>query len=195
MKPLYYLFIIAFILMISCNSKPEEKVATPAIKTEKPAMLPIELSGTTYFFGPHFNEKNCEALGECDCCTLNFLFIDNENFVMVCPCESDESLMRGTYKILDNKVVLNYDTLQVDRDYSWEADADTTQTLKPEYVITNKKYNVSTLTLEPSYCNGKLYFKIKADGEITYGTIDTQYSLNERVQQLKDEGVWDEIQQ
>jgi hypothetical protein len=28
-----------------------------------------------------------------------------------------------------------------------------------------------------------------------YGTVDAQYSLNERIQQLKDEGVWDEIQQ
>jgi len=192
MKPLYYLFFTAFILMMSCNSRPEEKVSAPAVK---PAMPPIKLSETSYFFGREFIKETCEAESACDCCSMLILFIDDENFITIYPCESEETLLRGTYKVTHGKVILSYDTLQVDRDYNFEIEGDTLQSDKPEYIVTLKKAKITNEILQTSYCNGKLYFKAKDDDGVMYGTVDTHYSLKERIQQLKDEGVWDEIQQ
>lgn len=186
------LFLIATALY-SCNSKPEEKVATPVVKTAKPILPPINISGTSYFFAPSFNEKECEAVGECDCCTSIVLFIDSENFITICPCESEESILRGTYKIKDNKVVLLYDTLKIDRDYNFDYDTDTIKTAQPEYTINIVKADAATEVLLPKYCKGKLYFETGTSNEKSYGTIDAKYSLKERIQMLKDEGVWDKI--
>ena len=181
--------------MISCNSRPEEKVTTPVVTIKEAVVPKISLSGTVYLFGAEFNAKECETVVECDCCSMRILFTDDENFVTVLPCESDQSLLRGTYKINKDKVVLSYDTLEVDSSYNWEAEADTTKSAKPEYIITLKKSDLNLQILEPLYCKDTLYFKLKGDDTLMYGSIDTQYSFNERIQQLKDEGVWDEIQQ
>lgn len=192
MKSVSFIFLI--VLLFSCNSKSEEKISiSPKKETSKPKSF--NLSGTNYFFGPEFDSKTCEPVAECDCCSWNILFLDAENFITICPCESDESILRGTYKIVNNQVVLSYDTLQVDRDYNWEYDEDTIHTLKPEYNITISKANADSQILKPLYCNGKLYFEMKADEELTYGTPDNRFTLNQQIKMLKDEGVWDEINQ
>jgi len=100
----------------------------------------------------------------------------------------------GTYSTIKGKVVLSYDTLQVDRDYNWEADVDTTQTSKPEFSITLNKAKASIETLTPQYCNGKLYFEAGTNEEKSFGTIDSRYSLKEYIKMLKEEGVWEQIQ-
>jgi len=193
MRPHRLLLYALFFVLLSCNSKPEEEAVGPAVKI-KPVPA-INVSGTSWFFGRDFIKETCEAESACDCCSMLLLFIDDENFITIYPCESEETLLRGTYKITNGKVVLSYDTLQVDRDYNFELEGDTIKNDKPEYVVTLKKAEVTSEILESSLCRGKLYFKVKDDDGIMYGTIDTQYSLKERIQQLKDEGVWDEIQQ
>jgi hypothetical protein len=178
-------------VLFSCNSKPEE--ATSSSSPEKNITPKIALSGTNYFFGPKFNAQDCEPVAECDCCSWNILFIDATKFVTVCPCESEESVLRGTYKILDDKVVLTYDKLQIDREYNYEAEADTTGTAKSEYNIIVTKSHVLTEVLTPMYCKGKLYFTVEADKELSFGSIDNRYSLKERIQMLKDDGIWDKV--
>ena len=195
MRFLKFLLFTTFIALFSCNSKPEDKVLAPAAKVKHTPTPNINLSGTAYFFGREFIKETCEAESACDCCSMLLLFIDEENFITIYPCESEETLLRGTYKIIDGNVALSYDTLQVDRDYNFELEGDTLKSDKPEYIVSLKKAEVTSEILESSYCKGKMYFKAKDDDGIMYGTIDSQYSLKERIQQLKDEGVWDEIQQ
>jgi hypothetical protein len=187
MKPYRLLLYALFYVLLSCTSKPEDKVVDATVKSEAIVTEALNVSGTAYFFGREFNKETCEAESSCDCCSMLLLFIDGENFVTIYPCESEETLLRGTYKVTNGKVVLSYDTLQVDRDYNFELEADTLKSDKPEYLITLKKAEVTSEILESSSCHGKLYLEVKA--------VDAQYSLNERIQQLKDEGVWDEIQQ
>ena len=192
MKPFYLLLVIASVILYSCNSKTEGKTTAPV---EKPVQQAISLSGMAYLFAPAFDAKECEAVGNCDCCTSVVLFIDSKNFITICPCESEESVLRGTYSIIKGKVVLSYDTLRVDRDYNWEADVDTTQTSKPEFSITLNKAKASIETLTPKYCNGKLYFEAGTNEEKSFGTIDSRYSLKEYIKMLKEEGIWEQIQQ
>jgi hypothetical protein len=195
MKPYRLLLYALFFILLSCTSKSEDKVVTPAVNSKTIVKPVINVSGTSYFFGRKFSKETCEAESSCDCCSMLLLFIDGENFVTIYPCESEETLLRGTYKVTNGKVVLSYDTLQVDKDYNFELEGDTIKNDKPEYVVTLKKAEVTSEILESSYCHRKLYLKAKDDDGIMYGTVDAQYSLNERIQQLKDEGVWDEIQQ
>jgi hypothetical protein len=195
MKPYRLLLYAFFFILLSCTSKPEDKVVTPAVNSKTIVKPVINVSGTSYFFGREFSKETCEAESSCDCCSMLLLFIDGENFITIYPCESEETLLRGTYKVTNGKVVLSYDTLQVDKDYNFELEGDTIKNDKPEYVVTLKKAEVTSEILESFSCHGKLYLKAKDDDGIMYGTVDAQYSLNERIQQLKDEGVWDEIQQ
>lgn len=195
MKPYRLLLYALFFVLLSCTSKPEYKVVDTTVKSKPIVTEAINVSGAAYFFGREFSKETCEADSSCDCCSMLLLFVDGENFVTIYPCESEETLLRGTYKVTNGKVVLSYDTLQVDRDYNFELEGDTIKNDKPEYVVTLKKAEVTSEILESSSCHGKLYFKAKDADGIMYGTVDSQYSLNERIQQLKDEGVWDEIQQ
>lgn len=192
MKSVSYLFLV--VLLSSCNSKPEDKISSsPNKETSKPKSF--NLSGTNYFFGPKFDSKTCEPVAECDCCSWNILFLDAENFITICPCESEESFLRGTYKIVNNQVILSYDTLQVDREYNMEHDEDTIQSTKPEYSITLAKANVTTEILKPLYCNNKLYFTVEAGKELSYGAPEKRFTLKQQIKMLKDEGVWDQINQ
>ena len=195
MKPHYLLSFALYLILLSCTSKPEEKVAGTGNMAKANQIVPLSVSGTSYFFGREFIKETCEAESACDCCSMLLLFIDDENFATIYPCESEETLLRGTYKITDGNVALSYDTLQVDRDYNFEPEGDTLKSDKPEYIVSLKKSEVRSEILESSYCKGKLYFEVKDDDGIMYGTVDAVYSLKERIQQLKDEGVWDEIQQ
>jgi hypothetical protein len=192
MKSVSYLFLI--VILISCNSKPEDKVPIPS-KNKITVPKSFSLTGTNYFFGPKFDSKTCEPVAECDCCSWTILFLDAENFITICPCESEESFLRGTYKIVNNQVILSYDTLQVDREYNLEYDEDTIHNTKPEYSITLAKANITTEILKPMYCDNKLYFTVEADGELSYGAPEKRFTLKEQVKTLKDEGVWDHIDQ
>lgn len=179
------------LVLCACNSKQEEK---PVISTETAKESEITLAGSNYFFAPQFDAEKCEGIAECDCCSSNVLFLDNTRFITICPCESDESVYKGTYKVLNDKVVLNYDTLEVQSVYDWEADIDTTGTVKPSYDIVVSSRDAVTETLDIKKCGGKLYFTTAIDAETFYGTIDKRYSLNQHIQILKKEGLWDKIQ-
>lgn len=183
--------LIVSLVLFSCNSKREEQPSAPAEIAAKPVFT---LSGSNYFFAPEFDAEICEGIAECDCCSWNILFIDDKNFITICPCESDESVYKGTYQIFKDKVILSYNTLAVDRTYNGEADVDTTGTVKPEYDIAVTERPVTTEVLKVMHCENKLYFTIEADKELSYGVIDKRYSLKQHIQILKDEGLWDKIQ-
>ena len=186
------LFIIfAFILILSgCNSKPEEKPSKPSEIIKKPV---LELTGADYFFAPQFDAEKCEGIAECDCCSWNVLFINDKNFITICPCESDESVFTGTYKILKDKVILDYDLREVDRNYNWEAETDTTGTVKPEYDIVVTSRQATTEVLNAKYCGGKLYFTTSVGNEVSYGVTDNRYSLQQHIQILREEGIWNKL--
>jgi len=183
----------AFALVLcSCNSKTEEK---PPVSIEKKVESTITLSGSSYFFAPLFDAEKCEGIAECDCCSSNILFLDDKHFIAMYPCESDESIFRGTYRVSKDKVILSYDTLQVDREYIWnkEVDADTTGTLKPQYTIDVTSRPATTQMLTIKHCADKLYVTTSEGEEISYGVVDTRYSLNQQIQMLKKEGLWEKI--
>lgn len=182
------------LLLASCkDKKSEEKPSIPTKKIMKPIIV---LKGANYFFAPEFDTEKCEGIADCDCCSSNILFLDDLHFVVVYPCESDESVSRGTYRILNGKVILSHDTLQVNQEYVWneEIDADTTGTLKPEYNIIIKSKPATTEVLNIKHCGDKLYFTTVVDKEIFYGTIDSRHSLEQQIKILKEEGLWDKIQ-
>jgi len=99
MRFLKFLLFTTFIALFSCNSKPEDKVLAPAAKVKHTPTPNINLSGTAYFFGREFIKETCEAESACDCCSMLLLFIDEENFITIYPCESEETY-GGLIKLL-----------------------------------------------------------------------------------------------
>lgn len=175
--------------LFACNTKTnnnkaeDSSTSTTTIKS---------LSGQVYFFAPELDTTTCEATGACDCCSSNILFLDNTNFITICYCEADEQIFRGTYQIDKDKVLLQYDTLEVDKEYNWEMETDTTGTVKTEYFIKIQKTEANKTILTTLTCKGQVCFKT-GDKEISFGSLDKKTSIDEHIQRLKDQGIWDKL--
>lgn len=176
-----------FIGLFACNTKNNNN------STKYTSITTIKsLIGQVYFFAPELDTTICEATGACDCCSSNVLFLDKTNFVTISYCESDQQIFRGTYRLENDKVYLNYDTLEVDREYNWEMETDTTGTVKTEYFIKTQKAEANKIILTALICKGQVCFKT-GDKEISYGSLDRKTSLDKHIQRLKDQGIWDKL--
>ena len=175
--------------LFACNTK------TNSNRTEDNSALTTtirSLAGQVYFFAPELDSASCEAIDACDCCASNVLFLDDTNFVTISYCESDEQIFRGTYKIDNYEVYLQYDSIEVDKEYNWEIQTDTTGTVKTEYFIKRQKIEANKITLTASSCKEQFFFKT-GDKEISYGSLDKKVNLDKLIQRLKDQGTWDRL--
>ncbi|MCX7729519.1 MAG: hypothetical protein N2203_08620, partial [Bacteroidia bacterium] len=119
-------------------------------------------------------------------------FLDNTNFITICYCVSDEQIFKGTYQIDKDKVLLQYDTVEVDIEYNWEMETDTTGTVKTEYFVKTQKTEANKITLTALTCKGQVCFKT-GDKEISYGSLDKKTAIDKHIQRLKDLGIWDKL--
>jgi hypothetical protein len=173
--------------LVACNTKTNDK------RTEDNSVSTIKsLAGQVYFFAPELDTTTCEATGGCDCCSSDILFLDNTSFITISYCESDEQIFRGTYQIDYYKVYLHYDTLEIDKEYNWEMETDTTGAVKTEYFIKTQKTESNEIILTALTCKGQIWFKT-GDKEISYGSLDKKTSLDKHIQRLKDQGIWDKL--
>ena len=177
------------ITFFACNSRTnsnkthDNSASTTTVKS---------LAGQVYFFAPEFDTTACEANGACDCCSSNTLFLDNTKFITICYCESNEQIFKGSYQIDNDKVHLQYDTLEVDKEYNWEIEAETAGTVKTEYFIKTQKTEANKITLTALTCKGQVCFKT-GDKEISYGSLDKKTAMDKHIERLKDQGIWNKL--
>ena len=69
------------------------------------------LTGMVFELGP--DKKDCKIYGECDCCTSDLYFLDDQKFALMDYCESDVILMTGDYKVLMGKLTLTFKQFSV----------------------------------------------------------------------------------
>ena len=69
------------------------------------------LTGIIFELGP--DKKDCKIYGECDCCTSDLYFLDDQKFALEDYCESESILMRGNYKVLAGKLILTFKQFSV----------------------------------------------------------------------------------
>lgn len=154
--------------------------------------LNLELSGQAYLFAPDLDTANCTVKGECDCCSSHILFVNDSNFIAIFYCVADEQIQKGTYNIKEDKIYLQYDTIEVNKNYNWDFETDTSGEAISEYIITMQKINPRQTTLNAFPCKNHIYFKIK-DIETAFGTLDKNETAATLIKKLKNEGVYEKL--
>ena len=187
---LKFLFFFFTVTLFSCNERTTDK-SIKTITKEKQSLL--NLSGQVYFYAPELNKNTCEAFGECDCCSGNFLFLNENEFLTIDVCESDDWYYKGKYKIVNDNVVLTYDSLMVEKNYNWEKETDTTGTVTTEYFIKTSKTDTKTSILKRIVCEKNICFKTD-DKRPNFATLDKKQKLSNLIKQLKNEGIWDKLE-
>lgn len=150
-----YLFLILILpILISCNeSKPSATV--PIITNTKPVQksttkifIPEDFKSKVFFIGPNLDSTKVEILAECDCCASNLVFLTKNRLLGIDYCESDTFYTTGNYKIIENQLVITYDSISATEEYNWENENDSTATMyfcKKE--ITKEKFRHQTFKL------------------------------------------------
>ena len=172
--------------LAACNSA--DKKAGPSDKQETAAEAVNNLSGHIYYFGPALDSTKCEVLAECDCCSDDFLFLNDKDFIRVGYCVAEKSVTKGTYSFGQDDVILQYDSLF----YLTEADDNneikTVSKGSSEYLIKSKKSKPFVDTLTRFNCEEKLFYK--SAGEKSFGTVSSKGSIDILIDELKKEGFW-----
>jgi hypothetical protein len=185
-----FIFFFYAVTLFSCNERTTDK-PVKTITEVKHSML--NLSEQVYFYAPELNTNTCEAFGECDCCSGRFLFLNDNDFLTIDVCESDDWYYKGKYKIVNDNVVLTYDSLMVEKNYNWEKETDTTGTVTTEYFIKTSKTKTRTSVLTRIVYEKNICFKTD-DKRANFVTLDKKQKLSDLIKQLKDEGIWDKLE-
>jgi len=179
--------LVFFSLLFSC--KPFNDKEKPGNKSP----LNLELAGQAYLFAPDLDTTNCTVSGECDCCSSNILFVDDSNFIAIFYCVADEQIQKGTYNIKDDKVYLQYDSIEVNKNYNWDFETDTTGKVSTQYFIKKQKINPHQTTLTAYTCENQIYFKVN-DIETAFGILDKKESAATLIKKLRNDGVYEKLE-
>lgn len=184
------LFSLLLSFSISCNQPKKVQILNTVLKEKKPTEN-FTLSNQLYLLAPEFNLKECESFGECDCCTSNYLFLDNENFICVDYCLEVDTYYSGKYKIENEKVQLKFNSTIIKKEYNWESETDTINNQPKYFYKTEKCKSFETLWAKFD-CKGQIYFK-NIDKETQYASIDKTQTAENFLIKLKEEGIWDKF--
>jgi hypothetical protein len=69
--------------------------------------------GQVFLLAEDFQEAECKAFGECDCCTSDILFLSADRFCYISRCLSGDEYFAGTYSIKSAKLKLTFDKKSV----------------------------------------------------------------------------------
>lgn len=184
------LFSLLLSFSISCNQPKKVQILNTVLKEKKP-IENFTLSNQLYLLAPEFNAEKCESFGECDCCTSNYLFLDNENFICVDYCLEVDTYYSGKYKIENEKVQLKFNSTIIKKEYNWESETDTINNQPKYFYKTEKCKSFETLWVKFD-CKGQIYFK-NIDKETQYASIDKTQTAENFLIKLKEEGIWDKL--
>jgi len=184
------LFSLLLSFLISCNQPKKEQIPNKKLK-EKEHVENFRLSNTLYLLAPEFNAEKCESFGECDCCTSNYLFLDNETFICVDYCLEADTYYSGKYKIENKNIQLKFNSTIVLKEYNWESETDTINN-QPKYFYKTEKCKSFETIWTKFDCKGKFYFK-NTNTETHYASIDNTLTAKDFLSKLKEEGIWDKL--
>jgi hypothetical protein len=175
--------------LVSCNTSTDKK------KNLNPedSIIASVLKGQVYTYAPELDTTTYQAVGYCDCCSGNHLFIDDSIFVTIDLCEASASYSKGKYIVENGRVTLQYDTLLIERTYTYGNEADTTGTLEGIYstnVISNK--NPATIVLNRLNHHQNVCFDTGVK-ELGFVTLDKKALILGYIDQLKADSVFDKL--
>jgi hypothetical protein len=188
-----FLFISVFFILISCNQSQKESIPKKEIKSvinKNKDIKNFSLANKLYLLAPEFNLEHCESFGECDCCTSNYFFLDDINFICVDYCLESDTFYSGKYKIENETVELKYNSTVVQKEYL-ESETDTINT-QPQYIYKIEKCKSFQSTWLKFNCKEKICFKTTGK-ETEYSAIDKRKTSKSFLVDLKREGVLEKL--
>ena len=181
----YFLFVAA---LFSCSSDISEN----SVEEDKTLHEELNLSGKVFLYAPELDTITCLAHGECDCCTGNYLFLNDKEFVTIDYCEADNTYSKGTYEIKNGNVLLHYDGLSINKIYNFENEIDSTGSDTSKFLISQTNVDTSTVTMTRLDCKKNICFNTGIK-EIPFASLDKKLKIVDLINQLKADNIWDKL--
>jgi hypothetical protein len=153
---------------------------------------PLAMSGQLYYFAPELDSIKGQAIGYCDCCSSHLLFLNDTEFVAVGYCIGSDTYYKGTYKVNDNTISFQCDSLRVDKETNWEAESDTTNKDIPAFFVNTRNYKMSTFRWTRFEFKGKTCFYTDSK-ESPYATPNNEVK-SRFIKETKQDSVWDKLE-
>jgi hypothetical protein len=176
-------------LLLSCNN--EDKRAELSYKPEAPIQVANKLSGHVYCFAPTIDSTKCTVIPECDCCSDDFLFLNEKDFIRISYCMAEQTVIKGIYAFEKNNLILKYDSLVYYTENDQSNEIRTIGKGKKEYLIKKEIGKPSIDTLTQFSCKEKVVYKNPK--EETFGTISEKDSIQIYIDELKKVGFWNKL--
>jgi hypothetical protein len=173
------ILLLLVIMFVSCQKKETEPVIKPIEETLETA----DLYSKVFYISPKLNTEDCSAYNDgCDCCDGKIVFLKNGTFISDFYCIPDNSYNTGTFKVENEKLILNYSTKEVvygpsNDDFSEEE----------ESLLRLDTVTIGTVSMDIIKCKEKYVFK----GETDYYSEDKKTSFSKAINEYKTAGVWE----
>lgn len=164
--------LIGILVLVGCyRGKDIEKIDNTQALI-KPSLLINHL----YILSISFDSINCQAYGECDCCSSLVYFLDDSTFIREDLCLFDDLYYKGKYKIDKNQIIFNSESIFVSVKFLEEEETytDTTASISDSIKITTEKGRPYTTKWTLLECRDKLCFK-NSEKEMPFVSQDILY--------------------
>lgn len=187
--------IVLALASIGCaRQKLVEEITSPAPQkkvAEGNVMLAIEhVKGKAFTFADGFEKENCYIVTDCDCCTSDFIFLENGTCVVEYYCLEANDIFKGSYRVANGKIEITYDELAVAQQENID-DPGTLPDYEPRFTLSTRKIKPHKTMLTGKMCKGELILETD-DKQKEFGSKN-DISISDYTKRLKQEGIWQEL--
>ncbi len=188
------------ICLFSCSGIKKEEPNKSDIATETlvlvaeginqtPTQEVKSLSGMHFVLGGAMREGVCVITEACDCCNADLMFLSDTEFIYDDLCEG-HYVRKGTYRLKGNELILEFESLLVSFYHNEESETDPTQ---PERILKSEPRDSSVEVYTIGKCKDSIMLTnidTTEDAVFAVGTLREKTETKERIQNLKEIGVW-----
>lgn len=168
-------------LLFGCSPENKQNDIDPGERKNSASAL----TGKVYFYAPAFDSLNCQAVGDCDCCSGYVVFVNDSQFVLIDHCEASSMYYKGTYRFVRENLIISSDSIFVTREIAEHTDMDKDR----QYHLTYSVWAPFSQRWKGFRCQDKLCFMI-ATRDRQYVSPDPDHTAEDVIDQLKTDGVW-----
>lgn len=173
-------FLISAVYFSSCSHQPSVSQKSDS------AQSPVSMAGKLYFFAPEFDSTKLEAMGDCDCCAANTLFLNDSSFLEIEYCDEGSTYVMGKYQMDDHSLNLMYDSVIVSGHFPGGEISENAKSVRDVYHVSIEKSE--TRTYQKQQYKGVNLFLDKV-----IGAPDKAGKFSDLLKAIHDEGVWEKL--
>ncbi|NUY82142.1 hypothetical protein HUK80_14655 [Flavobacterium sp. MAH-1] len=146
-----------------------------------------DVKGKAFTFADGFEKENCYIVADCDCCTSDFIFLENGTCVVEYYCLEANDIFKGSYRVANGKIEITYDALAVAQEENID-DPDTLPDYEPRFTLSTRKIKPQKTMLTGKMCKSELI--LETDGKQKEFGSKNDISASDYTKRLKEEGIW-----